>query len=121
MKFMAIKATIVVAATVLSGCASIINEKTQQINVSSSNGKPLSGTIDGTPFTGPGIVTVTRENKDKVIVTQTEGCAQQTALTKSVDSVFFLNILSGGVFGSTTDYSTEKMWRYEPAVTVSCN
>lgn len=103
-----------------SGCASILNEKTQPVNVSSSNGKPIAGKIDGVAFTGPGIVNVVRENKDKVLMATTEGCAPETAMPKSVDSKFFINIISGGVFGSTTDYTTEKMWRYSETVVVAC-
>jgi len=110
----------VAAAMALSGCATILNDETQNINVSSSNGKPIKGTIDGVPFTGPGIVTVKRENKDKVIVTETTGCANQTTMAKSVDSKFFVNVISGGVFGSTTDYSTEEMWKYDNNVVVAC-
>lgn len=121
MKITALKAAVLLSVVAVSGCASILNDKTQQINVSSSNGKPITGTIDGAPFTGPGIVPVLRENKDKILVTNTAGCTPQTSLSKSVDPVFFINIISGGVFGSTTDYSTEKMWRYDESVTVSCN
>jgi hypothetical protein len=109
-----------VAATVLSGCASILNEKTQQINVSASNGKEIVGTIGGQEFKGPGIVNVTRENKNKVLVAKTEGCTKETVMEKSVDSKFWINILSGGVFGSSTDYSSEKMWRYSENIVVSC-
>ena len=108
------------AAMVLSGCATILNEDTQNINVSSSNGKAIQGSIDGVPFTGPGIVTVKRENKDKILLSTTPGCTPQTALNKSVDSKFFVNIISGGVFGSTTDYSSEEMWRYDESVVVAC-
>ena len=114
-------ATLAIAAAVaLSGCATILNEETQNINVSSSNGKAIKGSIDGVPFTGPGIVTVKRENKDKVVVAETAGCANQTALPKSVDSKFFVNVVSGGVFGSTPDYSTEEMWRYDNSVVIAC-
>jgi len=28
--------------------------------------------------------------------------------------------LTGGTFGSTTDMSTEEMWKYQDAVTISC-
>jgi len=110
----------ITAAFVLSGCATILNEDTQNINVSSSNGKAIQGTIDGTPFNGPGIVSVKREDKDKVIFTSTTGCANQTALNKSVDTKFFINIISGGVFGSTTDFASEDMWRYDESVVISC-
>jgi hypothetical protein len=109
-----------ISAVALSGCASILNEKTQPVNVSGSNGKPIEGSIDGVAFTGPGVVNVPRENKDKILVTDTAGCVKETAMPKSVDTKFFINIISGGVFGSTTDYSTEKMWRYSESVVVAC-
>lgn len=104
----------------LTGCASILNDKTQQVNVSSSTGSEIKGTVDGVPFSGPGIVSLTRENKNKIFVTQTEGCAKQTVAEKTVDPKFFVNILSGGAFGSTTDYSTDKMWKYSENIVISC-
>lgn len=108
------------AVSTLSGCASILNDQTQQVNVSSSTGSNIKGTVNGVPFTAPGVVTVTRENKNKVFVTDTEGCARETVAEKSPDAKFFINILSGGPFGSTTDYSTEKMWKYNENVVISC-
>lgn len=104
----------------LSGCASILNDQTQQVNVSSSTGAPINGTVDGKPFTAPGVVSITRENKNKIFVTSTEGCAKQTVAEKTVDPKFFVNILSGGAFGSTTDYATEKMWKYNENVVITC-
>lgn len=109
-----------VSVALLSGCASILNEKTQQVNVSASNGKPIKGSVDGVPFTGPGIVTVQRQKASKVFNVDTDGCAKQTSVENSVDPKFFINILSGGAFGSTTDYSTEKMWKYADNVVISC-
>lgn len=113
---------IIVAASslVLGGCASILNDATQPVNVSTSNGKEIKGTIDGVPFSAPGVVNVTRANQNKVIVTETAGCTKETALQKEVDPKLFINILSGGAFGSTTDYSTEKMWKYSDNVVVAC-
>ncbi|QEL56873.1 adenosine deaminase [Chromobacterium paludis] len=109
-----------VLALSLTGCASILNDQTQQVNVSSSTGSEIKGTVDGTPFKAPGIVELKRENKNKIFMTETEGCAAKTVVEKSVDPKFFINILSGGAFGSTTDYSTEKMWKYADNVVVSC-
>lgn len=109
-----------VAVSFLSGCASILNEKTQPINISASNGKEAVGTIDGQAFKTPGIVSVTRENKNKIAVVTTEGCAKETLMEKSVDSKFWINILTGGVWGSSTDYSTDKMWRYSENIVISC-
>ena len=104
----------------LSGCASILNEKTQAINVSSSSGSEIQGTVNGMPFKAPGILNILRESKDKIFVTETEGCAKETVAAKSVDPKFFINILSGGAFGSSTDYSTDKMWKYDDNVIISC-
>jgi hypothetical protein len=107
-------------ATALTGCSTILNDKTQAVNVSSSTGADIKGTVDGMPFKAPGVVNLMRENKNKIFVTETEGCAKETIAEKSVDTKFFINILSGGTFGSTTDYSTEKMWRYNDNVIISC-
>ncbi len=108
------------AVVLLSGCASILNDETQKINVATSNGQPAKVSIDGKTFDAPGIVTVKRQKLDKVLVAETPNCAKETSLEKKVDSKFFINILSGGVFGSTTDYATEKMWSYQDSVVVSC-
>lgn len=104
----------------LTGCASILNDKTQAVNVSSSSGGDIKGTVNGMPFAGPGVVRLTRENMNKVFVTETEGCTKETVAEKNVDPKFFINILTGGVFGSTTDYATEKMWKYSENVVISC-
>lgn len=111
---------VALVAIVLPGCATILNDKTQPINISASNGGAIEGTIDGMGFKGPGIVNVVRENKDRVITATTAGCTPSTALPKSVDSKFWINILSGGVFGSTTDYSTQEMWKYADTVVITC-
>ncbi len=104
----------------LSGCASILNEKTQSINVSSSSGADIKGTVNGMPFKAPGVIQVTRENKNKLFVTETEGCTKETIVEKSVDPKFFINILSGGSFGSSTDYASDKMWKYNESVVIAC-
>lgn len=108
------------AALSMSACATIINEKTQRINVSTSTGETVNLNIDGMPFQAPGIASVQRRKADKVITTSDPRCAQSTIMPSSVDTVFFVNVLSGGVFGSTTDYISEKMWKYDDSVIVSC-
>jgi uncharacterized protein YceK len=119
MKKFAICATLA-SIVLMSGCASILNEKTQQINVSSSNGKAIKGSVDGNSFTGPGIISVNRAKASKIFNVDTEGCVKQTAVENNVDPKFFINILSGGTFGSSTDFATEKMWKYADNVVISC-
>lgn len=103
-----------------TGCASIINEKTQNVNVVTSNGRKAELSIDGMPFQAPGVASFKRAKGDKLITTRDPKCNPTTVAPSTVDNVFFINILSGGVFGSTTDYSTEKMWKYQDTVMVSC-
>lgn len=107
-------------ALALTGCASIINDKTQKVNVSTSNGSQVSGTVNGQPFSAPGVVDLTRENKSKVFVADSAKCKGETVADKTVDPIFFINLISGGVFGSSTDYGTEKMWKYADNITINC-
>jgi hypothetical protein len=109
-----------VSVALLSGCASILNEKTQQINVTSSNGKAIKGSVDDRTFIGPGVVSVQRKKASKIFNVETEGCVKQTVVENTVDTKFFINILSGGTFGSSTDFATEKMWKYADNVVISC-
>lgn len=111
---------IAIAMLNVTGCATIINDSSQVINVSASNGKPVEGTINGIPFKGPVPVTVQRAKAPLDIKSTTEGCAPVTTVNNEVSGVFWLNIISGGLFGSTTDYSSSDMWEYDQNVVISC-
>lgn len=115
-------ATLAMATTLVlgSGCATIINDKTQKVNISTTNGAKVSGTFNGQAFEAPGVIEVIRANKDATIVVKQAGCTEQTVANKKVDTVFFMNVLSGGGLGSTTDYATEKMWKYDDNLSISC-
>jgi hypothetical protein len=111
--------SLLMVVVLLSGCASILNDRTQSINVASSTGSEIKGTINGMPFKAPGIVNVVRDNKDLLFVTETEGCTKETIVHKEVSGMFWINIFSGAS-GSTTDYATDKMWKYSDNVIISC-
>jgi hypothetical protein len=113
--------TVAIATIFASGCSSILTEDTHKINVSTSNGKKIDVEVDGNIQSVPGIISVKKENKDKVLVAKDAACTSTTQLNKEVETTFFVNILSGGVFGSSTDYGTDKMWKYQDSVTISCN
>ena len=113
-------ALIAVVALGLTGCASIINEKTQNVNVTTSSGAKISGKVNGQDFSAPGVVPLLRENKSKIFETSAAGCVPQTSVEKTVDPIFFVNILSGGPYGSTTNYATEKMWKYSENIVINC-
>ncbi|MBQ4810331.1 adenosine deaminase [Pseudoalteromonas luteoviolacea] len=107
------------AILTLSGCSTILTDDYHRINVSSTK-QGLQVEVDGNVQTAPGVVEVKKENKNKTLNVTTQGCEQAIALNKEVEPTFFVNLLSGGAFGSTTDYSSEKMWRYQDSVSVVC-
>lgn len=114
---------LLIAASVLallSGCSSIINDKNQQVNIATSNGASIQGTVSGTPFKAPGVVALPRENASKVFVTDNPNCVKETVAEKTVDPIFFINLLAGGPIGSSIDYGTEKMWKYADNITITC-
>jgi hypothetical protein len=104
----------------LSGCSTILTEDMHRINVSSAK-KDLQVEVDGLTQTAPGVIEVKKENKNKTLKVVSSGCEQSIALNKKIEPTFFVNILTGGAFGSTTDYSTEKMWRYQDSVSITCS
>lgn len=109
-----------VTLAILSGCSTIINDQNQKVNVTTSNGGAVKGTVNGVPFSAPGIVALSRENKSKVFITDNANCAKETVAEKTVDPIFFVNLLSGGPIGSSIDYGTEKMWKYADNITIAC-
>ena len=109
-----------VSVVLFSGCSTVFNEKTQTVNVTSSDGRSIKGIVDGTSFTTPGAVPVLRTKAAKIFLTDAEGCNKQTTVESKIDVKFYGNIITGGVLGSTTDYSTDKMWKYDDNVTINC-
>lgn len=107
-------------ALIMTGCASIINEKTQQVNVQTPSNQKVTGTVNGQAFSAPGVVALVRENKNKVFVSDSANCKSETVAEKTVDPVFFINVISGGPFGSSTDFASEKMWKYSDNVVLNC-
>ena len=103
-----------------SGCATVMTADQQTINVTTSNNEAAEVTVDDKKITAPGMVTVLRDGKDKVVKSQTEGCDNATPIKKKVAAPFFGNIIIGGLLGSTTDATTGKMWDYEDSVEIYC-
>lgn len=104
-------------AVLFSGCATILSGESQKINLQSKEKKTVS--INGQQYSAPGVVSVKRENQDAII--KISECDKEILLKKEVNPTFFVNILSGGAFGSTTDYASDSMWQYDSAnVNVDC-
>ena len=109
--------SILAASFLFTGCATILSGDNQSINLQSK--KEQTVTINNQQYTSPGVVSLERTDKDAVL--KVKDCNKQVLLKKEINPVFFVNILSGGVFGSTTDYSSDSMWQYDQTnVNVDC-
>lgn len=106
-----------VSTLMFSGCATIMSGKQQKINVTSTPPKQ-EVTIGNETVVTPTIVSV-RRSKDDLVV-KSKNCDNQKLLASKINPVFFVNILSGGAFGSTTDYATDAMWKYDENVHLDC-
>jgi outer membrane murein-binding lipoprotein Lpp len=126
----------------ISGCASVINDKNQKIQIIASNGQEIKGTVerdtivstkvDGkvkkshvkaaeSSFSGTtNAVMLERSNVIKTVVVENPECEKETAIKNSVSPAFFGNILIGGLLGSSTDAGSGKMWQYQEKVVVTC-
>ncbi|WP_430460776.1 hypothetical protein ACQUQU_16355 [Thalassolituus sp. LLYu03] len=108
------------ALSSLAGCATMLSDDVATVNVATSTGKKVDITVDGQQYTVPGIVKLAKDGEDKVIEAKDPACASSTAMTTQIEPTFWVNILSLGVFGSTTDSATSKMWTYDKNVVISC-
>lgn len=104
----------------LTACATILSPSTERINVVSTKNKTFTATMDGQQFSVPGSVIIERDGNEKYVTTSEAGCAPSTSVEKEVETIFWLNILVGGLLGSSTDMGSGKMWDYDNSVTITC-
>ena len=95
---------------ILSSCATLFNEDYQQVNIVTSTGEKTKVKVDGQIVEAPDVVKVPRSQDPLIIKTSGKRCAKRTIARSEVASVFWINILSSGPFGSTTDYMSDDMW-----------
>ena len=104
----------IIASVFLCGCATILKGSDQPINVN-SNVKGASVYVNNqkvgnTPFTG----TIKRQKEQTLKVSKPGYETRTLMLDSSIEGVFWVNILTGGVFGSTTDWASGSMWKISP-------
>ena len=106
--------SVILSFVVLTGCATILSGSKQPLNVRSNvEGADVyvNGELVGkTPFSG----TVKKQKSMHIRVSKAGYQQEEMILKGSVESVFWLNILVGGLLGSTTDLATGSMWQVSP-------
>jgi len=106
-----------ISAVMFSGCATILSGTTQKISVNSTPSN-IEVELGNTKVVTPSVVTIDRGED---LILKSSKCSEQKIVAKKINPVFFVNILSGGAFGSTTDYSSGAMWKYEENVKLECS
>lgn len=111
-------------AVAFSGCASIIKGRTKNVNVMTSTGDEAQAKI----FTSngmqevilPQVISMKKDSQDLTITIKENRCTRSSTFMSSskIEPWFWGNILTGGVFGSTTDASTGAMWTYDDNIIV---
>ncbi len=98
-----------------AGCASIVGGTSQTVSIN-SNVKGANVIVNGanigtTPYNGP-----LKRGKSTTVTLQKDGYETKTiTLNTEIESIFWGNIIIGGVLGSTTDLATGAMYKYAPA------
>lgn len=117
----------IAAASLLTGCASIVNGTNQVVSVETRHkGEPVSGVtckLDNGKgvfyVTTPGTVTVHRAYDDLSIKCEKDNVAPGLASVKSsTKAMAFGNILFGGVIGAAVDAGSGAAYDYPAMITV---
>lgn len=103
------------AAAFATSCATIVGGTSQTVSID-ANVKGAEVIVNGalvgqTPFAG----SIKRGKSTSVTVKKAGYRPKTIVLNTEVEPIFWGNIIVGGFFGSTTDLSTEAMYKYTPA------
>ncbi len=113
-------------ATTLSGCASVIKGKTKDINMLTNTGEEAEVNVVSASGTQtvviPSVVNVKKDNRPLTITVKETKCNRPTTTVASekVEMWTFGNILLWvfGTTGTTTDAMTGAMWDYDDSIVV---
>ena len=98
-----------------TGCATILGGSSQTLTVNANVEGAEVFLNEQLLGVTPLIANIERGQEGLLRVTAEGYQPYQIALNKKITSLFWVNILSGGGFGSTTDYATGAMYEYEPS------
>jgi hypothetical protein len=104
---------LIVCLVTASGCATIVNGKTQDVHLAS---RPAGArvNVDGIRATTPATVTLPRKNSYGVVFSKEGFPDRQVKLTPTASVFLFGNIFFGGPIGLIVDLVTGAGYRLEP-------
>ena len=108
-------------ATLFSGTSKIVNvipsdSSVDKVNIEIRNGELVQNTAI------PSITTLKTKNQP-VIITVKDKCYRQTTMVSNarINPIFLGNVITGGVFGTTTDAVSGALWTYDDTIVVPVN
>lgn len=108
-------AALIVIASTLPGCATIINGTTQKIDVSTDPPGATIATADGNTYTSPTKISLPR-NTDHILTVSLAGYqTEQVHLTKTLSGVVAGNIIAGGLIGWGVDAVSGAQYKLVPS------
>ncbi len=109
----------------LVGCATIMDGTSQNVNLTTSNGRRTNATIytaNGVRQTQiPQTINVQKSKRDIIVKVNNRYNTETTTVPSKMNNWFWGNIILGGFFGSTTDSASGAMWEYDDNVIVQVN
>lgn len=107
-------AFLIVSAAALSSCATIMDGDSQTVTFN-SNPTGVEIFLDGKRLGATPLTVQIKRERNKMFVAKKEGYdEQQMVLSTQLNSWFWGNFITGGVLGSTTDYSSGAAYEYSP-------
>lgn len=105
------------ALALFTGCATISNQPSQRVAISTNTGESATADINGEKVMLPASVKISRSNDTLVRILPVDNPgyeATQIVITgkQELSMWFWGNIIFGGLLGSTTDAVTGSMWQY---------
>jgi hypothetical protein len=101
-----------------TSCSSIINGTKQTVTIDSNvRGADINinGTsVGSTPFTGK----ISRGSSTQVYISKPGYIPKNIILNSDIEPIFWGNIIVGGFLGSSTDYGTGALYKYNPATII---
>ena len=106
--------SVVLAATMLAGCATIMNQTTQAVGIA-SNPTGASVTVDGTPHGKTPVVAKLSRKDHHIVRLELAGYQPYEAtLTRHVSGWVWGNVVFGGLIGLAVDALTGGLYKLTP-------
>ena len=121
------KISIFALVLAVSGCASIIDGSHQNVNLMPSTSGKVTATVVSPSgvqeVTLPAVIHTERSKEDIVVKIEESKCYEESTQTvqSSVNPIILGNVITGGLWGSTTDFATGAAWEYDKSAIVYVN